>query len=257
MENNNLNKNYNEINKKTKKNIFTNFKKKKKKVETEETNVPLNKTALKTINILKLELIISMAIQAISIIVLLLLKLFTIYDVFYITIFISTIISFMGVKKKKTYVGKTGLIIAIMLMLTILLDNVINLILGILVLIHSIKYIKEIKTKHCLKKDIKMILITIGLVLLTILGIVLYQIDNAKLECTRENGDNVVIRFNKKGISKLYINDERKQGLTYLNYVANFVIPFLKNDDEKTIDKIESYKEIVKKHEEEKGSVCK
>ena len=179
--------------------------------------------------------------------------------VIYILDLIFIVIAYLGALDKEWYAGKIGMMIGIKMLSLFLFSNIIDAIievmLGIFVVIHSVKYSKLIKSNW--KQTLKVVLSFIGVYLIVLLGVAGLEIFNSKVQCTRANGDKVVVRFDSEGISKMTINGELPSNSDYALYKLNFIHKFvlIKMKDEDVIDE---YKEAVKEYEEEEnGAVCK
>ena len=82
------------------------------------------------------------------------------------------------------------------------------------------------------------------------------KINFSKLECTRSNGDVVVVWFNEDGIRKMTINEEIPDSVELLNYQLQFISDFtlIKLIDE---DLINEYRKAVLEYEIDNGATCK
>ena len=65
------------------------------------------------------------------------------------------ILCYLGAKNKKSYAGKVGIIISILIMLSIINGDILDFVLGIVLLSHSIKYNKAIKANGKNENDLK------------------------------------------------------------------------------------------------------
>ena len=176
---------------------------------------------------------------------------------FIINIYI-TILIYLGYKRakeKKTVAVKYGIGIGVFLILT---SGLLGIILGIFTIIDAVNYNKKFKGVKKPKKEWLTIVYIFAIyfalifliVFINVLGIL-----NPRLKCTRRNGDEVVYRFNYKGVRNMSVNGKRHdEQADTVNALYNINFYLHSHDDEP----VQEYIDIVRGYEEDIfGSVCK
>jgi len=230
----------------------------------DNNNIQEDQKELKIIKNLKNDMLVLFCINLLLIGLLFYTKLYTITDLLvYIINALCLFVGYRAAKQSKNYAGILGVVVGISMILS---GSIIDAVLGIFVIIHSFKYNKVIKKR--LKSDqnskkaitwklwlLVIFIILIARILAILIGSFL-EINFSKLECTRSNGDVVVVWFNEDGIRKMTINEEIPDSVELLNYQLQFVSDFtlIKLIDE---DLINEYRKAVLEYEIDNGATCK
>ena len=179
------------------------------------------------------------------------------FKVNYIIQLAILIIGYVGSKDKKPYAASCGIISGVLMILSF---SIIDMLLGIFLIIRSAKYNKKIKESGVKTKTLLYTILCIAVIfIVTVIEVYLNLIGGHTLKCTRTNGDKIEVRFNEEGITSVKMNgntDNLKLSTYKLLFYTDFYLNKL-DDTKNSYEKTKTYRNIVKKYEEENGAVCK
>lgn len=179
------------------------------------------------------------------------------FKVNYIIQLAILIIGYVGSKDKKPYAASCGIISGVLMILSF---SIIDMLLGIFLIIRSAKYNKKIKESGVKTKTLLYTILGIAVIfIVTVIEVYLNLIGGHTLKCTRTNGDKIEVRFNEEGITSVKMNgntDNLKLSAYKLLFYTDFYLNKL-DDTKNSYEKTKTYRNIVKKYEEENGAVCK
>ena len=179
------------------------------------------------------------------------------FEITYVIELVILIVGYIGSKDKKAYAAVCGIITGVLMILSL---SIISIVLGIFIIIRSVKYNKFLKQNGTKTKTLLFsILGIIGVIIITGVAIYIDLYGGHALECTRSNGDTIEVKFDPEGISSLKINNIDAERLDFISYKLNFTNDFFFGSygADNGSGKIKIYRNIVKEYEEENGSICK
>lgn len=177
----------------------------------------------------------------------------------YVLEFILIVVGFVGSKEKKPYAAACGIILGTLLIISL---SLIDIVLGVFVIVASIKYNGILK--KCGVHSKVLLFSFIGIV--AVVGITFAftfaeeLVVSKPLTCTRKDGDVIEISFDRDGISGLKINEKDATAAELLSYNAQFMNTFFYEAyaEDTASGKIKKYKNIVQLYEiKEFEATCK
>ena len=181
------------------------------------------------------------------------------FNFVYVLDFILVVGGLIGSKEKKPYAAVCGIILGTLLIISL---SLIDIILGVFVIVASIKYNGILK--KCGVHSNVLLYSFIGYA--AIFGITFVfvfaeeLVVSKPLTCTRKDGDVIEVSFDRDGIKDLKINGEDATTAELLSYNAQFSNKFYYEAyaEDTAFEKIKKYKNIVELYEaKEFEATCK